>query len=68
MFLWALLATLALLDPERILHRAMRANEETIQWLTSYFNSQLTTPEHGNLVKLLRDLENVREELRTLIE
>lgn len=68
MFLWTLLAALVLLDPERILHRAMRTNEETIQWLTSYFNSQLTTPEHDNLVKLLRDLENVREELRKLIE
>ena len=53
-------------DPERILHRAVKTNEETIQYFTSYFNSQPTFPEHNRIVVIMKKLREIDEELHII--
>lgn len=53
-------------DPERILDRMHGSIQESLQFFTSYVNSQRIMEEHQNLLQLQRQLESISVKLEMI--
>lgn len=58
--------TSSLTDPERLLDRASNHVSEGYGFLVSYQNTVRFTSDHNRLVKLMRKLENLAQELEEI--
>jgi len=65
-FLLMICSVCGIHDPERIIDRMDNSVKESLQFFTSYVNSQRIMEEHENLLRLQKQLETISVELEMI--